>query len=408
MFPAWIWGPLGFSHLRFLFTSYADTLSIRDSVNCRIVIESNLYQEYWGDVYQLRDDQNQKTRYNTNTGGFRIASSIDGMATGERVDILAIDDPINVKDTLKPLQTKVVRANETYDTALSSRYMPETGTGIICMQRCAVNDMAGHVLAKEMGWEHLCIPNEYTGENKCKTSLHFIDPRTEKNQLLIPNRIDESQIRVLKKDLGPYGYGAQYQQDPKDKEGKIFDITCFQFVKELPKDKQMIMAIRYWDKAGTEDGGAWTAGVLMVRYSDNTYYIVNTIRGQWEARNREPRIKLAAGNDSNLFPKHKYIVYVEQEPGSGGKESAQNTIMNLAGYVVRADKVTGAKESRWEPYAIQVSNKIVYIVSGNWTQDFLEEHDNAGVGKYRDQLDAASGAFNKLALIKIAGVIKHG
>ena len=44
-----------------------------------------------------------------------------------------------------------------------------------------------------------------------------------------------------------------------------------------------------------------------------------------------------------------YEVGVEQEPGSGGKESAESTIRNLRGFKVYADKVTGSKEIRAEP-----------------------------------------------------------
>ena len=39
-----------------------------------------------------------------------------------------------------------------------------------------------------------------------------------------------------------------------------------------------------------------------------------------------------------------YEVGVEQEPGSGGKESAESTIGNLRGFKVYADKVTGCPE----------------------------------------------------------------
>jgi len=46
--------------------------------------------------------------------------------------------------------------------------------------------------------------------------------------------------------------------------------------------------------------------------------------------------------------------WVEQESGSGGKESAQNTVMNLAGFDVHVDKVTGDKLTRAHPFSAQV------------------------------------------------------
>jgi phage terminase large subunit-like protein len=47
-------------------------------------------------------------------------------------------------------------------------------------------------------------------------------------------------------------------------------------------------------------------------------------------------------------------IFIEQEPGSGGKESADATIRRLAGCVVHADRPTGDM-TRAEPFAAQAS-----------------------------------------------------
>jgi hypothetical protein len=47
-------------------------------------------------------------------------------------------------------------------------------------------------------------------------------------------------------------------------------------------------------------------------------------------------------------------VYVEQEPGSGGKESAEATVRMLKGHRAYCDRVTGSKETRAEPFAAAV------------------------------------------------------
>jgi hypothetical protein len=75
-------------------------------------------------------------------------------------------------------------------------------------------------------------------------------------------------------------------------------------------------------------------------------------RGQWSALERERQIKRVCWEDFARYA--SYEVMVEQEPGSGGKESAENTIRMLAGIRVTADRVTGNKEVRAEPFAAQV------------------------------------------------------
>jgi predicted phage terminase large subunit-like protein len=98
-------------------------------------------------------------------------------------------------------------------------------------------------------------------------------------------------------------------------------------------------------------------------------------------------------------------IAVEQEPGSGGKDSAEATVRNLSGYRVKADKVTGNKETRAEPYADQIEAGNILVLKADWTKEFIREHEIAPRGKFMDQWDAAAGAFNKLNVKqKLAGV----
>jgi predicted phage terminase large subunit-like protein len=97
------------------------------------------------------------------------------------------------------------------------------------------------------------------------------------------------------------------------------------------------------------------------------------------------------------------VVYHEQEPGSGGKESAEATIRNLAGFVSMADRPVGDKVYRADPYSVQVNNGNVYVLRAAWTDDFIEEHRFYPFSTYKDQVDAASGAFGRLTAYKEVG-----
>ena len=78
------------------------------------------------------------------------------------------------------------------------------------------------------------------------------------------------------------------------------------------------------------------------------------------------------------------------------KRARRNRIRRFRGFQVFADKVTGDKEVRAEPYAAQVQAGMVSIKAGEWNRDFLDEHEMFPNGKYVDQVDASAGAFNKL------------
>jgi predicted phage terminase large subunit-like protein len=110
---------------------------------------------------------------------------------------------------------------------------------------------------------------------------------------------------------------------------------------------------------------------------------------------REQKIKFWAEQDRKQI-KGSYEVGVEQEPGSGGKESAEATIRMLPGFRVFADRVTGNKEVRAAPFAAQVQAGRVWLFPGEWNRDFLKELEPFPAGPCTDQVDAASGAFARL------------
>jgi predicted phage terminase large subunit-like protein len=178
---------------------------------------------------------------------------------------------------------------------------------------------------------------------------------------------------------------SEYQQHPMVPGGGMFPrdkLTCIQAF-----DRGLILAsVRYWDKAGTEhrDGsqGAYTAGVLMHKLKNGLFVIEHVVRGHWGALERERKIEALAALDRKDI-KGSYEIVIEQEPGSGGKESAEATLRALAGYRVFADRVTGSKVVRAEPFAAQVQAGNVFLLPGDWVRSFLDEAEVFPNGKLR-------------------------
>jgi len=132
------------------------------------------------------------------------------------------------------------------------------------------------------------------------------------------------------------------------------------------------------------------------------FFVLDVVRGQWSAAQRNAVIKQTAMDDATVCP--RYSVWVEQEPGSGGKESAERSISDLAGFDVHADRVTGSKRIRANPVAAQAEVGNVKLVQGKWNADFLTEvcsfTGDDKVDVHDDQVDALSGSFAKLATIQ--------
>lgn len=215
--PTWRW--IRFPETRWLFASYALSLSIRDSVRCRRIIDSDWYQAHWGERYRLTTDQNQKGRFENDKTGYRLASSVGGSATGEGGDLVVVDDPHNVEE----IHSETIRQGVLtwWDEVMGSRLNdPKRGGRVIIQQRAHERDLAGHVL-DQGGYVHLNLPLEYEPQVYVFHGK-VVDPRTTPGELLCPARIGLTEVADLKLRLGPTAFAGQYNQRPAPAGGHIF------------------------------------------------------------------------------------------------------------------------------------------------------------------------------------------
>lgn len=224
--PAWTWtqptlSPTSGPQVKFLHASYAEALSLRDSVKCRRLIESPWYQERWGQRFALNLDQNTKRRFGNDKNGERLITSIGGGTTGEGGNIIVVDDPNAANEAFSEatIQTTIDWWDQTMSTRLND---PKTGAYIIIQQRLAEDDLSGHVLSKNTGeWTHLCLPMRLERDRAFVTNIGWEDPRKEEGELLWPERFDDESVKSLEKSLGPFGAAGQLQQRPEPAGGGV-------------------------------------------------------------------------------------------------------------------------------------------------------------------------------------------
>jgi predicted phage terminase large subunit-like protein len=224
--PAWTWaqpysGPTSGPGVAFLHASYAQQLSLRDSVKCRRLIESPWYQSLWGERFKLNTDQNTKSRFGNDKGGERLITSIGGAVTGEGGSVIVVDDPNAANEAFS--EATIHATIEWWDGTMSTRLNdPKTGAYIIIQQRLAEDDLTGHILSKDVGdWTHLCLPMRYEPERSFMTPIGWSDPRTTPGELLWPSRFGEDEVKLLERQLGPFATAGQLQQRPEPAGGGI-------------------------------------------------------------------------------------------------------------------------------------------------------------------------------------------
>jgi hypothetical protein len=106
--PAWEWGPIGNAHLRYVAFSYSASLTMRDNERFRDLIIHNSYQALWGK--EVRAVKIGETKVTNTRKGWKLASSVGGVGTGERGDRVILDDAHNIKEAeSETVRTETVR-----------------------------------------------------------------------------------------------------------------------------------------------------------------------------------------------------------------------------------------------------------------------------------------------------------
>jgi predicted phage terminase large subunit-like protein len=411
MFPAWCWTQ--WYWMRFITASYSSALSLESAESCRDLIRSDQFQMIYPEI-TVKEDKDTKSNYKIVKrvpglggagraskilwGGNRFSTSVGGTLMGFHGDINIWDDALNPQEAISDKERD--NANRWIDETLPTRKTDKrVSTTIGIMQRLHQDDPCGHLLAKKKtNIRHISLPGEIRNFRHRLFPPELSDKYVD--ELLDPGRLDWVILKDLEADLGQYGYAGQIGQDPTPPGGGMFKVDHFQLMIKPPEKHEYIRTVRYWDKAGSVGKGCYTVGVRMSLLTRKRFIIEDVKRGQWASEERERIIRATAEADGTSV-----YVYVEQEPGSGGLESAQGTIRNLAGFACYADKPTGDKEFRADPYSVQVNNDNVFLLVGEWNTKFVEEHKFFPFGTFKDQVDAASGSFNQLVTKKFVRAI---
>lgn len=393
-----------------ILTSYAASLAYDKSRQARDLVESLEYQRLFPGTKTRRDKRAVADWGLRDARGGVVAAGVGGPITGHGALLGIIDDPI---EHWEQAQSVTLREKvwEWWQRTFRTRIW-EHGAIVLIMTRWHEDDLGGRLLERDRGeWRVLRLPavaetQEVRDDNAKRLNQPVGRPDPlgrEPDEPLCPKRFSEQELKAVRGDVGELGWHASYQGAPRAPEGTWIKRSWFEVVDGLPDGIES--SVRYWDKAATPGGGAYTCGVLMHR-ANGTYYIGNVRRGQWATGERERIIRETAEADAVLeWPDDGngyHIVdpgpeiWMEQEPGSSGKDSVIASIRNLRGFRVHADRVTGSKLVRLQPFITQAEVGNVKLVRGLWNEAWLNELTAVPNSRYMDQVDGTSGAFNRV------------
>lgn len=260
---------------KFLHLSYSDLLVTDNSTTVRNIMMEPLYKQLFPDS-QLEREKGSSTRWKTAAGGEFYAVSTQGQVTGfgagqvDEVDdedlsyedltfdkeldqilgligakqnifqgAILIDDPIKPEDAESDLIRN--RINTRFESTIRNRVNSRNTPIIIIMQRLHEEDLCGFLLDKEPDeWTVLSLPAIYLDENGNEAALW-------------PMKHTLKELYALR-EKEPIVFDTQYMQDPKPKEGLMYQEGFKTYkIEQLPIGKD---ALNKWNYTDTADTGA--------------------------------------------------------------------------------------------------------------------------------------------------------
>jgi predicted phage terminase large subunit-like protein len=398
MGPAWL--HCRAPHYRVLCASHTFTLTCELGRKTRIVESCPRYRAMFPHVVPDKTTWS-KTTFMNKAGGGRFSATVGGMTpTGFHAHFIIVDDPMDPQQARRLQQGSVSEANVFMSEVLPTRKVnKEVCPTWLIMQRLHQNDPSGFLIEKWRGKvRHICLPAELSPHVK-PVKLR----RKYKDGLMDPVRLSRKVLGDALTDLGDYGYAGQFLQNPVPKSGGMFKPERIEVEQSYPAltSKEWCGLCRFWDKAGTKDGGAFTVGLLMGLWrangsptdgSEDEWWVLDVVREQLDSNAREKLIVQTAKRDGK-----RVRIGIEKEGGSGGKESAEATLRRLAGYRAEAIPAVGSKEERADEWSCMVNGGAFKMPYAHWNNAFLDELRNFPRSTYKDQVDAGAGAFTILS-----------
>lgn len=289
---------------RFIHSTFSDDLARENSDKVLQLIALDGYQSV--KPVTIRVDSKAKDRWKTAEGGGMLAKAAGGPITGFRAGYmdrtvftgaLVIDDPLKPDDAFSVAKRKTVnqRATNTFRSRLAHERVPV----IVIMQRLHSDDFVGHLLTGGTGekWHHLNLPVVINSADPYPIEWTHGIPIEHglPDGPLWSDKHSAAEIEVLKADA--YTYASQYMQRPVSIEGALFNMDGFKWWNELPPIEWYSIYADTAQKTGERND--FSVFQLWGKAA-NGIYLIDQVRGKWEAPELEKTAKA-------FWEKHKHL-----------------------------------------------------------------------------------------------------
>lgn len=386
LLPAWMW--LRDPGNQFLACTHSQDLSVRDNVRMRDLVRSEWYRGLVRHAWDLKHDQDQKTRYQNTAHGLRQGIGGKSGLAGWRGNDIIIDDPIDLNPRKPPRPEDLDAAYSWVQYIRRTRVNdPKKSRTLLIAQRAAENDPTGRVLSEEPEeWHTICFDLELDNRMPYR---HPQDPRENDGDLLHPERTGPAEVAQIKRALGPDNYSAQCQQMPVKPGGKIVNAEDIPVIAApLAKYEHVIAS---WDLAFKgEQSSSWVVGTIWgVNAPFNVEARQFDLIHVWRDHVDYNGSKAAVQALSLRYPEVAHTIIEDKANGPALISELRYVVPTIRAF---NPNPYGDKTQRLRAITPVIAQHRLRIVKAEWNAAYLEELTRAPQVHDMDQVDSTTQA----------------
>lgn len=251
VFPPWYMGRYPMRNV--ICTSYNSTLATKFGRKTRSIAKSEKFKSIMG--CGLVEDNRAADDWSLTNGSTYMAGGILSGITGNRSDLLVIDDPVKGREDADSVTIREKTWDE-YKSSLLTRLKPN-GAVVIIQTRWHEDDLSGRILPKDYDGQSGWIESRdgdwwyvVSLQAECDTDT---DPLGRvRGEWLWPEWFTPAFWQQTRRTQGSRNWDALYQQKPKPVEGGIFKRHWFASNRYIVPPAIPLLIVQSWDTASKE------------------------------------------------------------------------------------------------------------------------------------------------------------
>lgn len=348
---------------------------------------------YLADGGSLNPSSCATSQWTTLAGGGLWATGVGGAATGRGFSLGIVDDP--VKDAQQAdSPTYRARLTDWWESVFSTRSEPD-GAMVVVQTRWHLDDLAGHLLAKELeaeapeGWHVINLPAIAVEQEHAAPWSTEPDWRRP-GETLSPERFPLEKLEQIRVGMPARWWSALYQQRPTVAAGSVFLREWFRRYapQELPRAfNRVIASLDAAFKAGSSSDFA----ALTVWGQDSS--------GLWllDVVNRRMSFTDTLAAIAASWQRHQFSELLVEDAANG--PAIVDTLRQQArGFLIRSVRPLGGKAARANAAAPQYEQgRVWHPRTAHWLQGFEDQLLGFPSAAHDDMVDSATQLLNHVA-----------